>query len=90
MDYELAGDKTERLVSLCRQAGATSYLSGPAARAYLDESLFLREGISVSYMNYSGYPEYAQLYPPFEPGVSVIDLILNEGPDARRYLKSSY
>ena len=90
MDYRLSGDKTERLVSLCRQAGATSYLSGPAAKAYLDESLFLQEGISVSYMDYSGYPEYAQLYPPFEPGVSVIDLIFNEGPDARRYLKSSH
>jgi len=89
MDYEMIGDKTERLLNLCRQAGATSYLSGPAAKAYLEEDLFQREGISVSYIDYSDYPDYAQLYPPFEPKVSVIDLIFNEGPKAREYLKST-
>ena len=88
MDYNLIGDKTERLVHLCKQAGATEYLSGPAARAYLNEDLFGREGIAVVYMDYSGYPEYGQLYPPFEPRVSIIDLILNEGPSATNYMKS--
>jgi hypothetical protein len=88
MDYNLIGDKTERLVHLCQQARATAYLSGPAAKAYLNEDLFRREGIAVSYTDYSGYPEYRQLYPPFEPRVSIIDLILNEGPSATRYMKS--
>ena len=88
MDYNLVGDKTERLLHLCKQAGATKYVSGPAAKAYLDEGLFEREGITVDYMDYSGYAEYKQLYPPFEPRVSVIDLIVNEGPDATRYMKS--
>jgi hypothetical protein len=88
MDYQLTGDKTERLVNLCRQAGATDYLSGPSAKVYLDEDLFKSQGIAVSYMDYSGYPEYRQLYPPFEPRVSIIDLIFNEGPDAARYMKS--
>jgi hypothetical protein len=84
----LIGDKTERLVHLCQQAGATEYLSGPAARAYLNEDLFQREAIAVAYINYSGYPEYRQLYPPFESRVSIVDLIFNEGPDAARYMKS--
>jgi hypothetical protein len=88
MDYQLIGDKTERLVNLCKQAGATNYLSGPTARAYLNEDLFEREAITVSYMDYSGYPEYEQLYPPFQPGVSIIDLIFNEGDEARRFMKS--
>lgn len=88
MDYELKGDKTERLVSLCKQAGATNYLSGPAAKTYLNEELFRQENISVSYMDYSGYREYIQLYPPFQPHVSIIDLIFNEGPNATKYMKS--
>lgn len=88
MDYDLAGDKTERLLSLCKQAGATNYVSGPAAQAYLNEDLFRREGISVAYMDYSGYREYAQLYPPFQSQVSIIDLIFNEGPHATKYMKS--
>jgi hypothetical protein len=88
MDYELMGDKTKRLVNLCKQAGASDYLSGPAAKSYLDEDLFAREDIAVAYMDYSDYPEYRQLYPPFEPQVSILDLIFNEGPDAARYMKS--
>ena len=88
MDYQLRGDKTERLVDLCRQAGATDYLTGPAAKAYLNEALFLDQGITVGYMDYSSYPEYRQLWPPFESQVSIIDLIFNEGPEANRYMKS--
>jgi hypothetical protein len=88
MDYQLAGDRTERLVGLCEQARATEYLSGPAAKAYLDEEQFARRGIMVSYMDYSGYPEYHQLNPPFAPNVSILDLILNEGTRAPEFLKS--
>jgi hypothetical protein len=88
-DYPLADGKTERLVGLCKAAGATTYLSGPAAKAYMDESLFAAQGIDVKYMDYTGYAEYDQLYPPFEHGVSVLDLIFHTGADAPRYLKFS-
>jgi len=88
MDYQNVDGKTERLVSLCQQAGATEYISGPAARDYIDGQLFEAAGIKLSYIDYSGYSEYTQLYPPFEHGVSVIDLILNEGPDAPKYMQS--
>lgn len=87
-DYISVDGKTERLVSLCKQAGGAVYLSGPAARDYLDESLFDREHIAVEYMEYSAYPEYTQLSPPFDHRVSVIDLIFNEGPEATKYMKS--
>jgi len=50
--------------------------------------MFKVEGISLSYIDYSGYPEYPQLYPPFEHRVSIIDLILNTGSDARKYMRS--
>ncbi len=39
-------------------------------------------------MDYSRYPEYAQLFPPFEHAVSIIDLIFNEGPNAPEFMKS--
>jgi hypothetical protein len=87
-DYAPAEGKTERLVSLCQQAGATEYWSGPSARNYLDEDAFRRAGIALVYADYSGYPEYRQLYPPFEHAVTVLDLIFNEGPEAPRYLLS--
>ena len=88
MDYELADGRTERLVGLCKQARAGTYVSGPAARAYLDESLFAAEGIDVRYIDYGGYPEYPQPFPPFEHAVTVLDLLFSTGPDAPRYMKS--
>lgn len=78
----------ERIVSLCKQSGATHYLTGPAAKDYLDNELFIHEGIQLVYMDYSSYAEYPQLFPPFEHSVSVLDLLLNTGDDARNYLNS--
>ena len=88
MDFNLVEGRTERLVDLCLQASATEYISGPSARSYLEEHQFEEAQISVTYMDYSGYPEYDQLYPPFEHNVSVIDLIFNMGPASKNYMKS--
>ncbi|MBL7191535.1 WbqC family protein [bacterium] len=88
MDYNLVEGKTERLVELCRQAGADEYISGPAAKAYIEKEKFKRAGIKLTYFDYSGYEEYTQLYPPFIHEVSVIDLIFNTGDYAKYYLKS--
>ena len=87
-DYELAEGKTERLVGLCRSAGGSEYLSGPAAKDNIVDSLFEEAGITLKYMDYSGYPEYPQQFGAFEHGVTVLDLLFNTGPDARKYMKS--
>jgi len=86
-DYAIPEGKNERLLGLCQQAGATLYLSGPAAKSYLDETLFRDQGIEVEWMDYSGYPEYPQLHPPFEHGVTVLDLLFNTGDEASKYLR---
>ena len=84
---EMAGmDASTRLLALCRAAGAECYLSGPAARDYLDESLFASAGIEVAWMHYGGYPDYPQLWGAFEPQVSVVDLLLNVGDKAPAFL----
>lgn len=89
MDYSLSFGKTERLIELCQKCEASHYLSGPSASNYLQPELFEKSGIKLTYMEYSGYPEYNQLYPPFEHNVSILDLILNVGPDSIKYMKSS-
>lgn len=88
MDYELNGDKTGTLLSVCKQAGASEYVSGPSAKDYLDVQEFVKEDIKVVFFDYSGYRPYVQLFPPFIHTVSIVDLILNEGPNARYFLKS--
>jgi hypothetical protein len=89
MDYRpLKAGKTERLVDLCQRAGATHYLSGPAAREYLEPGLFEHAGIALGFFDYSGYPEYPQRFGRFEHGVTVLDLLFNVGPDAPRFMKT--
>ena len=79
-------DPSERLVALCKAAGATDYLSGPSARGYLDEWRFREAGVRVSWMDYSSYSEYPQLWGPFAPAVSIVDLVLNTGALRRCYV----
>ena len=87
MDYDTLPGRNERLISICQQARADTYVSGPSARAYLDERLFRAAGLDVQYVDYGGYPEYDQLFPPFDHHVSVIDLIFNAGPRAMDYMR---
>jgi hypothetical protein len=82
---QATGTKTTRLIAILRELGATRYLSGPAARDYLEPQQFDDAGIALEWMTYD-YPEYPQLYPPFDPFVSILDLMFMTGSDAARYI----
>lgn len=82
-------DPTARLIEICRARGATRYISGPAAKAYLDQSAFEQAGIALRFADYSGYVEYDQNLHPFTHSVSVLDLLFRFGSAARTHLKTS-
>jgi len=86
-DYHLTGSKTDRLISLIKKIGGTNYLSGPTAKAYLDENQFRENGICLEYKTYDYHP-YPQRWGDFVGNVSVLDLIANTGKEAREFLKS--
>lgn len=77
--YRLSGRRQERLLQLLQEVGAQVYLSGPSARAYIEEPVFARAGIEVRYKSYAGYPEYPQSYPPFVHEVSIVDTLFHLG-----------
>jgi len=79
------GQKTDRLVQILQTVGATHYISGPSARDYIEKEKFDSAGITLEYMEYN-YPEYPQLYPPFDPYVSILDLFFMTGPEAPHYI----
>jgi hypothetical protein len=79
------GTKTDRLLSILEHVGATQYLSGPSARDYIEADKFERAGIELEWMTYQ-YPEYPQLYPPYDPGVTILDLLFMTGPEAPDYI----
>jgi WbqC-like protein family len=86
-DFDLGtGSATDRLVMLCTQAGATTYVTGPAGLDYMELDKFANAQIQVEVIDYSQYPEYSQAGGSFTHAVSVLDLLANVGPDARTHL----
>lgn len=85
-EYEVIGDRQERLISLLKRVKADIYVSGPLAKNYIDDAVFKAADIELTYKNYSSYPEYPQFNPPFEHGVSIIDLLFHVGPAAAEYI----
>ena len=75
-------DPSERLIALCRQLDGDGYLSGREGRNYLDAGAFARSGIRLYFQQVEA-PVYPQLHGAFAPYLSVLDMLLNTGSDAR-------
>jgi hypothetical protein len=86
-DYTLIDGKTERLADLCVQAGGTEYISGPAAKDYINEKVFSDFGVQLTWFDYTGYPDYPQLWGEFTHGVTILDLLFNCGKESPRYMR---
>jgi hypothetical protein len=86
-DYMLSDGKTERLADLCVQAGGAEYISGPAAKDYVDEQIFIDRNIKLTWFDYANYPAYPQLWGDFQHGVSILDLLFNCGRDSSKYMR---
>lgn len=84
--FTISGSRTGRLLDLLGQLGASRYVSGPSARAYLDEPAFAAAGIELVYKTYGPYPEYPQPHPPFAHAVTIIDLLCCTGPTAAAHI----
>lgn len=80
------GAKQDRVMQILKKLGATRYISGPAAKAYLDQSRFEADGIELIWKDYSGYPEYIQLYPPFAHAVCALDVLFHCGESSPDYV----
>lgn len=83
----IRGERSERLLHLCQHVGATVYLSGNAAKSYLDVELFARHGIAVEWQDFA-HPSYPQLHGEFVPYLSALDLLLNCGEESAAILSS--
>lgn len=75
------GNKTERLVAICKELNATSFYEGAAGRDYIDENKFNEQGITIEYQEYR-HPVYPQLHGEFMPYLSIVDLLFNCGDES--------
>lgn len=82
------GKKSDLVLNICRELGATVYLSGPFGRDYLEHEKFEAAGIAIEYHDYV-HPEYPQQYRPFEPYMSFLDLAMNCGERSRELIMTN-
>ena len=85
--FNLIGEKSERLANICTQAGASDYVSGPAARDYINLEAFNQRRINLEWFDYRDYLPYEQLWGDFTHKVSIVDLMFNCGINGVEYLK---
>jgi hypothetical protein len=78
----LTRTKGERVLEALGRTHADAYVSGPAARDYITEEDLARAGVHAIWKDYSGYPVYEQLHPPFSHRVTILDLLFHTGPAA--------
>lgn len=81
------GSKSELNLSICHRTMAGIYLAGPLSRLYLDEELFLRDGIEVRYHEFL-HPTYQQFGRcSFSSHLSTFDLLMNHGNKSIEYIR---
>ena len=73
--------KNDRIVRICREVGANTWLANSACRDYVEPGIYEKAGVRVVYQDFA-HPEYPQLFSPFISHLSVLDLLLNCGPES--------
>jgi len=87
-ELNVSGNSTERLVSVCKSVGASVYVSGMGGKQYLDEKQFSKNNINLVYQNYKPIVYPQQLSKSFIQNLSVLDLLMNIGPDSSKLVKN--
>jgi WbqC-like protein family len=85
-ELDVCSHRQQMVLDILDRVGADVYVSGPAAKTYIEPERFAERGIELVWKSYHGYPEYAQLHPPFVHEVTILDLLFHTGPDAPHYI----
>lgn len=83
----LNNGKTDRLVDICKKLKGKIYVSGIAAKNYIEIDKFNKEKIKVEWFDYDGFVEYPQLWGEFSHNVTILDLLFNCGKKSKHYMR---
>ena len=80
-------DTEERIISILKNLSVDLYITGRGAGSlrYINEERFQDENIGIEWQQYNS-PVYDQLWGPFIPDLSIIDLLFNCGYESRSLL----
>lgn len=86
-DYDFQGYKSDLVLDMCEKLKASDYIFGAQGKNYANVKSFSEKGIHIFFQNYL-HPQYHQLYGEFQPYMSLLDLLFNEGPRSREIMMS--
>ena len=81
-------DPTMRLVKICQALGGAAYSSGKDGAKYMDVDMFASHEIDVLFQDFE-HPQYPQCFGPFEPNMSIVDLLFNCGPGSLAIIREA-
>lgn len=83
----LTQGKVERLVDICKYYKANVFYEPSGGKNYLEpeSAEFAKKKIKLVFQNIIPVP-YPQLYEDFAPGLSIVDLLFNLGPNSLKHL----
>ena len=84
-DLNTIGTKDDKLIEIVKVLKGDYYLSGPAAKDYIVNEKFEKNGIKLAYIKYI-YPEYTQINGEFNHFVTILDVLFNVGKEAVNYI----
>ena len=87
-DYSFQGEKSELVLDMCRKLNADTYIFGGEGKNYADVKAFEAAGVKPIFQEYV-HPVYPQLHGGFEPRMSVLDLLMNCGPNSLSILQNN-
>jgi hypothetical protein len=84
-DLNFKSKKSQLILDICKKFNSDIYISAEGAKDYLDEDSFKNEKIKIEYNRYNNC-NYRQLYGSFISNLSIIDLLMNEGPNSLDFI----
>ena len=79
--HSFSTSSTELLVDICEHLMASEYICGKFGFNYMNTELFEKAGIYVKQLIYQPLP-YKQAFLPFEPCMSIYDVLFNHGKNS--------
>lgn len=83
LDYSNVNDAGEWALKICEQIGAKEYINPPGGKDLFDPMKFEKAGIKLNFLS-PALSSYNQRQEPFEPGLSIIDVLMYNGIDNTR------
>tara|TARA_B100000029_G_scaffold488092_1_gene544261 strand:- start:1239 stop:1925 length:687 start_codon:yes stop_codon:yes gene_type:complete len=84
----ITGTKSERLINCCKKINAEIYLSGVGGKNYIEKDTFLENQVQLLYQQYVPKPYTQRFSKIFIPDLSILDLLMNLGPNSINHIKS--